>query len=176
MTMKITTCEDCKATAQYKTKKPKLCAACRKKKPKFYRKPKVPPQRSKKEAKMQYILNSILPEAEYIDNGYYSWLLSPKNAPMQIDRLYPRLKLGFEFNGRQHYEYNPYMHQTKEAFEYLQECDRRKNKLLKKLGYKLITIKYDKKITKGYLIRRLEEEGVMNEVKSKTLVNDKYEY
>lgn len=174
--MKTTICEECKNTVEYKTKKPKLCPKCKKGKPKFYKKPKVPPQRSKKEAKMQYLLNSILPEAEYIDNGYYSWLLSPKKAPMQIDRLYPRLKLGFEFNGRQHYEFNAYMHQTQEAFEYLQTCDRLKNKLLKQLGYKLITIKYDKKITKGYLVRRLEEEGLMEDLKKKTKVNDRYDY
>lgn len=95
---------------------------------------------------------------------------------MQIDRLYPLLKIGFEFNGRQHYEYNPYMHQTEEAFLYLQQCDKLKRKLLKQLGYRLITIKYDKKITKGYLVRRLEEEGLMEYLKKKTKVNDKYDY
>lgn len=174
MAMKTTVCEQCKSVIEYKTKKPKLCPKCKKGKPKFYKKAKVPPQRSKKEAAMQYALNDILPEAEYIDNGYYSWLLSPKGAPMQVDRLYPRLKLGFEFNGRQHYEYNSYMHQTQEAFEYLQKCDRLKRKLLKQLGYKLIVIKYDKKITKGYLVRRLEEEGVLDQLKKTTKVNDHY--
>lgn len=174
--MKTTTCETCNSVIEYKTKKPKLCKKCKSGQPKFYKKPKVPPQRSKKEAKMQYLLNSILPEAEYIDNGYYSWLLSPKNAPMQVDRLYPRLKIGFEFNGRQHYEYNPYMHQTEEAFQYLQKCDRLKKKLLKQLGYKLIVIKYDKKITKGYLVRRLEEEALMEYLKKKTKVIDQYDY
>lgn len=173
--MKITNCKECNAPIEYATKKPHLCKKCKKGKPKFYRKAKVPPQRSKKEAQMQYTLNSILPEAEYIDNGYYSWLLSPKKAPMQIDRLYPRLKIGFEFNGRQHYEFNPYMHKTQEAFEYLQQCDRIKAKLLKQLGYTLISIKYDKTITKGYLVRRLEEEGLMPLLKQQTKVDDKYE-
>lgn len=167
--MKQTNCEKCKTLVAYKTKKPKYCKRC-KPKAKMYRKPKVPPQRSKKEAQMQYGLNDILPDAEYIDNGYYSWLKSPKNAPMQVDRLYPKLKLGFEFNGRQHYEYNSFMHSTPEAFEYLQTCDKRKAKLLKQLGYTLISIKYDKAVTREYLYKRLEEAGLIEELKKITRV------
>lgn len=175
MPEKITNCVECGGSIEYATKKPKYCKLCRKSKPKVYKRSKRIPSRSKNEALMQKLLNEILPEAEYIDNGYYSWLLSPKQSPMQIDRLYPRLKLGFEYDGRQHYEYNAYMHKNKEAFEYLQQCDKLKTKLLEDLGYTLIRIRYDKKLTKGYLVRRLKEEGLLDGIKRKTRVNDQYE-
>jgi hypothetical protein len=124
---------------------------------------------------MQKLLNDIFPEAEYIDNGYYSFLLSPKGSPMQFDRYYPDLKLAFEMNGRQHYTFNQYLHQTKEAFEYLQQCDRLKAKLAKKRGIHLVAIKYDRELSHGYLIRRLREEGILDELKKRTVVRDDLE-
>lgn len=122
--------------------------------------------------RMKTLLNAILPEADYIDNGYYSWLLSPKGKPMQIDRLYPDLKLAFEYNGKQHYYYNPRMHRSRKAFAYLKACDRQKAKILKARGYCLITIRYDRKLTKEYLIRRLRQAGILDELKRKTRVVD----
>lgn len=121
---------------------------------------------------MQEVLNEIMPDADYIDNGYYSWLLSPKDAPLQLDRFYPELNLAFEFNGRQHYEFNPYMHKNQEAFEYLQRCDRKKRRDCRRRGVKLITIKYTKKITKEYLIRRFKEEKILLDLKNKTTIRE----
>lgn len=172
---KITHCTQCNKSISYSTKRPKLCGECKKGKPKVYRKARTIPTRSKNEAKMQYLLNAILPEADYIDNGYYSWLPSPKNHPMQVDRLYPKLKLAFEYNGAQHYEFNAFMHKTQADFEYLQRCDKLKAKLMKQMGYALISIRYDKKLTKGYLVRRLREEGLLEGLKRKTKVVDTYE-
>lgn len=159
--MKATTCEKCNADVQYTTNKPKLCKECRAEKEARFKKGKTKPFRSKKEGQMQHILNDILPEEEYIDNGYYSWMLSPKGAPLQLDRFYPDLNVAFEYNGRQHYEYNSYMHTSREAFEYLRKCDVRKKRECRRKGITLISIKYTKEITKEYLINRLKENGVI---------------
>lgn len=166
--MKETKCIECGKTVKYKTNKPKRCSACKEKRLCRFQYRKRKPQKSKKEGIMQRELDKLLPDAEYIDNGYYSWMRSPKGAPLQLDRYYPELKLAFEFNGRQHYEYNPYMHKDREAFEYLQRCDRKKRRECKRHGIHLITIKYTKTITKEYLIRRLQEEGILEEIKRKT--------
>lgn len=158
--MKATTCEKCNADVQYTTNKPKLCKDCRSEKEAKFKKGKTKPFRSKKEGQMQQILNEILPDEEYIDNGYYSWMLSPKGAPLQLDRFYPNLNVAFEYNGRQHYEYNSYMHTSRESFEYLRKCDVRKKRECRRKGITLITIKYTKDITKEYLINRLKENGI----------------
>ena len=168
--MKTTECTKCSKAVEYTTNRPKLCKSCRKIKEDSIPFKKKKPQKSKKEAKLQQILNQILPEAEYVDNGYYSWLISPKGSPLQLDRYYPTLKIGFEFNGRQHYEFNPYMHKDLAAFEYLQACDKRKIRDCKKHGVTLITIKYNKIITKDYVITRLKDAGVMPTVRKNTKI------
>jgi hypothetical protein len=151
---------ECGKTVTYNTNKPNRCQACKEKREKKFTYQQRKPQRSKKEGLMQQILNQLLPDAEYIDNGYYSWLESPRGASLQLDRYYPELKLAFEFNGRQHYEFNRYMHKDYKAFEYLQECDKKKRKDCKKHGVTLITIKYNKIITEEYLLKRLKHAGV----------------
>lgn len=173
---KVAHCEVCGTELIYRTKKPKWCSVHKPNGPKPYKKAKTIPSKSKKEGQMQYLLNKILPEAEYIDNGYYSFLPSPKDHPMQMDRYYPELKLAFEFNGKQHYQFNSYMHSSKESFEYLKTCDALKAKLLKQRGIRLITIKYDKDITFGYLVRRLKEEGLLDELRQKTTVREELGY
>lgn len=97
--MKATICEKCQETVQYTTNKPKLCKSCRAEKEERFsarRKNASKPFRSKKEGLMQKLLNDILPDDDYIDNGYYSWLISPKGAPLQLDRFYPELNIAFE--------------------------------------------------------------------------------
>lgn len=96
-------------------------------------------------------------DAEYINNGYYSWLKSPRGAPMQLDRYYPDLKLAFEHHGNQHFQYNKYYHKSKSQFNYLQECDRLKAELCKAHGIQLVVIDYRDKITPELINQRLKE-------------------
>lgn len=85
----------------YKTKPPKKCTKCKNAEKKLKRKKrrrKKSPHSSErsKERIMFKVLSKLMPAEEYIQNGYYSWLLSPKNQPMQLDIYFPRLKLAFE--------------------------------------------------------------------------------
>lgn len=104
-------------------------------------------------------LDEILPGQYYIRNGYYSFLMSPKNRPMQYDIYYPDLKLAFEYMGKQHYYYNSYFFRDEKQFKYLQKCDRLKKKLSKELGITLIVIDYKKKITPEYIVKRIKLAG-----------------
>ena len=171
---KITYCVTCNISIHYATKKPKWCTKCKQQQPKTYRtgKKKRPPTQSKKEVQMKQILNTVFPKDVSIDNGYYSFLMSPKGAPLQLDRYYPDLKLAFEFDGAQHKSYNPYMHKTKAAFEYLQQCDRMKNEYCKALGIHLVRISHEKKITKAYIVERLEAEGILSNLRQQTYINE----
>lgn len=104
------------------------------------------------------LTREVIPGAEYIRNGYYSFLMSPKGRPMQFDLYFPQLKLAYEYNGKQHYKQNPVM-QNQRQFAYLKRCDALKKKLCKELGITLITIDYTKPITADYLRTRIKRAG-----------------
>lgn len=95
-----------------------------------------------------------------MENGYHSWLRSPHNKPMQLDRYYPDLMLAIEVQGKQHYKYNPKVHRSKEAFKYLQKCDQLKQQICATRGVKLIQIRYDDELTIENLARKLYKEGI----------------
>ena len=123
---------------------PSKCAKCKA----LTETPKVvPTTKWKKETQMMRALSELLPDYEYIINGYYSWIPSPKGMPLQIDWYCPKLMLGFEFDGQQHTEYVKYYHKTKQQFKYQKECDIIKDKICKERGVTLIKIPYNVPIT-----------------------------
>lgn len=157
MDVKTTTCIVCKKDIKYTTKKPKKCTTCRssKKKPvattstrkkKSYKK--MPDNKNTQgELVMFNALDKLLSGHDYINHGYYSFLPSPKGYPMQLDRYYPDLKLAWEFDGKQHEEYNKYIHKSIKNFEYYKECDGLKEKQCKEKGITLIRVAWNYKIS-----------------------------
>lgn len=143
---KITKCTVCGGPIEYKTKKPTKCKGCiaAGQAPVKYR-----PHKTKwaKESEMFKILKELLPDAETIINGYYSWLLSPKEEPLQLDWYCPEFKIGAEYNGAQHYSFNKYFHKTKKRFEYQKLCDSTKADLCCKKGVTLLEIRFDEKLS-----------------------------
>jgi hypothetical protein len=170
MLEKLTNCIECGTQIKYATKIPKWCVKCKRKQPKVYRTKKTIPKRSKQEQIMQYALNKVLPDALCIDGGYYSILRSPKGYPMQLDRFYPDLSLAFEYDGQQHAAYNAFIHKTQAAFDYLQECDRLKDTLCKKMGIRLIRIPHDKKLSPEVMLQTIIQAGLIDEIRVKTKV------
>jgi len=152
---KITHCKGCGKEISYQTKPPQYCAEC---KTKTTTKHKKGPFKWKKEAHLFHILGELCKNYECIYNGYYSWLVSPKGEPMQLDWYCPELKVAVELQGRQHYEYSNYFHKSKRAFRYLQECDALKVVQCTEHGVKLIIVKYDNTITKEYMLTKLREQ------------------
>ena len=65
---------------------------------------------SRGEYKLKQLLDCLLPDENYIDNFRPDWLCNPSTgANLELDRYYPKLKIGIEFNGPQHRkQYNPY--------------------------------------------------------------------
>ncbi len=158
--MKTSKCSHCNKDITYKTKPPIRCKACWKKyhsNNKTKRKKKWT-HKGSKEALMFKVLNDMFPKDEYINNGYYSWLISPRGAPMQLDRYYPDLKIAFELQGIQHYEHTTYYHKTLSSFKYLQECDIIKKDTCEKRGITLIEIRYDEDISDNLIQTKLEGE------------------
>ena len=73
-----------------------------------------------------------------------NWLINPITREcMEIDLYNEELQLGVEYNGRQHEEYNDFMHQgSKEKFRAQQYRDYLKNDICKKRGVYLITVSH----------------------------------
>ena len=74
---------------------------------------------------------------------------------LELDIYIPELKLAFEYNGKQHFEWIKYFHPTKEDFEKQQYRDRCKKRICKIKGITLIKIKYDERLSEQLVISKL---------------------
>jgi very-short-patch-repair endonuclease len=171
----ITTC-GCGKTMTYTTRKPQKCAECK-------RKDKAPATKGRRypknmQTKGELLLFAVLNQmiiSEYINHGFYSVLLSPKYQPLQIDRYYPRYRLGFEFDGRQHDEYVKYIHKNRKNFTYQKECDKIKDRECKANGITLIRIGHKDKITNKFIANKIKaanEELYIQMLKEGTLIDE----
>jgi len=65
------------------------------------------PITSKSELRLKVLLDKVLPNEEYMDNYRPDWLKNPETGcNLELDRFYPNLKIGIEFNGTQHRKKN----------------------------------------------------------------------
>ena len=74
---------------------------------------------------------------------------------LEIDCYIPELKLGFEYNGKQHYEHIEFFHKTIEEFEAQKNRDIEKLKRAESKGIKIIIIKYNEAVIKDVLSKKL---------------------
>lgn len=73
-----------------------------------------------------------------------SFLYNPETGKnLELDGFNQKLKIAFEYNGSQHYFYNPYYHKTKDDFEKQKKRDELKKQLCIKHGIHLIVIPYE---------------------------------
>ena len=83
------------------------------------------------------------------------------NYNLELDCFNSQLKIGVEYNGSQHYNFIPYFHKNKEAFENQKYRDFMKRTLCEKNGILLIEVPYTIKIEniKKYIIQELKKNG-----------------
>jgi hypothetical protein len=81
--------------------------------------------------------------------------------PLEIDCCCEEMKLGVEYNGKQHYEFVPGMHKNYEAFRNQQYRDEMKERLCKENNFTLITVPYTipHEQIETYLIQQLTYHG-----------------
>lgn len=80
---------------------------------------------------------------------------------LEIDCCNLDLRLGVEYNGRQHYEFVPSMHRTMDAFRTQQYRDEMKARLCKENGFNLIVVPYTISVSsiENYLSEKLKQLG-----------------
>lgn len=74
-----------------------------------------------------------------------------------IDIFLPRLNIGFEFDGEQHFRYIEHFHGDVHGFLKAQRRDAEKDELCGEKGIKLVRIAYDEPMTKEFVTQRIEE-------------------
>ncbi|NVM29576.1 MAG: hypothetical protein HWN65_12110 [Candidatus Helarchaeota archaeon] len=70
------------------------------------------------------------------------WLVNDQGNQMELDGYNEELALAFEYQGRQHYEYNEYFHKSMKDFEQRKADDKLKRELCKRNDITLIEIPY----------------------------------
>lgn len=73
------------------------------------------------------------------------------NCNMELDCYCQELQLAIEYNGRQHYEYIPHFHSSKDAFYTTRYRDELKQQLCRDNGVTLIVVPYTVKNIEEYL-------------------------
>ncbi len=84
------------------------------------------------------------------------------NFNLEIDCYSPKLKLGVEYNGAQHYKFIPHFHKNKEAFRNQQYRDELKRRLCDDNNVTLIEVPYTVKDIPTYLYNKLKPLGYLN--------------
>ena len=91
-----------------------------------------------------------------------SWLKNNQGNQMELDGYCIKLKIAFEYQGQQHYEYIPYFHKNKNKFERRLIDDETKRLLCKNNGIKLIIVPYtiNSKDMQNFIIQQCEKQGI----------------
>lgn len=90
---------------------------------------------SYREEAAKAVLNHYFSGLKFYDNFRPTWL-----AGLELDRFYPDLGVGIEFQGEQHFRPVPGMHKDEAAFRRGVDNDRKKRQLMAQFGYELVAI------------------------------------
>lgn len=86
-------------------------------------------------------LDAVVRDQDYGDNLRPRWLVSPEGGGrLELDRLYRKAKVAFEFQGRQHYQPSSEFHKGDDDFQRQIERDQLKDALCNTEGIRLITV------------------------------------
>jgi len=102
------------------------------------------------------ILGEIFPEELIRHNKAFD-----KNSRLRLDYNIWDRRIGFEYDGEQHFDKELYQKLYGEGFDEQVKRDNFKDKLCKKKNIKLIRIKYNEPLNRTYIKKRLKESGVI---------------
>ncbi|MGO3732056.1 MAG: hypothetical protein ACTJHC_02650 [Vagococcus sp.] len=99
------------------------------------------------ETKMYNLIKEIFPEEEIIFHYRSEWL-----SYLEIDVYLPKLKMGFEYQGRQHFEPVDFFG-GEDKFKIQQSNDIKKERICKENNVKLFKVNYDDPLNKKFIKR-----------------------
>jgi len=99
--------------------------------------------RSKPESALYDILVKLFPNDRIVEQ----YPVKVAGKTLFVDFVIMDKGLAFETDGRQHDEFVAHFHKDADAFKASKERDRLKELVLRSLGYTLVRIKHDEKLT-----------------------------
>jgi len=108
------------------------------------------------ELRLHNILCKIYGRKNVFRNVHPLWAISSKGVLLEYDVAIPSEKLLIEYDGIQHYKYPNFFHKTKKEYLAQVRRDKKKNKLAKDNGWKLVRFKYNENIDKINIERKLK--------------------
>lgn len=122
----------------------------------------APPKESKGEIECKRVLEQLFrkPFVKERPGFLYNPVTGGGNN-LEIDCFNRELRLGVEYNGRQHYEYSPFFHKNKDAFQNQKYRDEMKRVKCRENGVILIEVPYTVDIPEieTYLKKELRRYG-----------------
>jgi hypothetical protein len=106
------------------------------------------------ELKMLDIIKGVFPNEKVLYNSRPRWL-----KRLQIDIYLPKLKLGFEYQGQQHFM-PVELFGGKEAFVKQVQRDKLKKKLCDKKGITLLYVYFDEQLDNDLICQKLNNAGI----------------
>ncbi len=90
------------------------------------------------------------------------WLINDRGNRMELDGYNEDLKLAFEYQGRQHYQFEGFFNTDMSDLENRMENDKMKREMCVKNGVKLIEVPFTVKFEQmpNYIIKQCEKEGI----------------
>ncbi len=74
-----------------------------------------------------------------------------------LDIFLPRLKIAFEFDGEQHFQYIEHFHGSRDGFVRAKKRDVEKDELCKTRGITLVRVAYNEEMTKTLIHDKIDE-------------------
>ena len=74
-----------------------------------------------------------------------------------VDIFLPRMNIGFEFDGEQHFQYIEHFHGDRRGFLRAQRRDAEKDEACREKGIILIRVAYNEPMTRDHVMAKIEE-------------------
>lgn len=105
---------------------------------------------SEGQRRVEEIVRTLLPQEE-IKFEYHV------GNRLRLDMYLPRLKLGIEYHGSQHFEFVSHFHKTKEKYLEAIQRDFEKIEACNKLGIAVVIFNYDDKLTQDFVFSKISD-------------------
>ena len=117
---------------------------------------------SENASKMQVSMGNVLREGVF--SGFESYQEYPVKeinplahniSKLKVDWVIPSMRYAIELMGKQHFEFTPFFHETKEDFKAAQQRDMYKQVAIEQAGWVYITFRYDEDINEANLLSKI---------------------
>lgn len=109
------------------------------------------------EIRLTKIIEKFYGKKNILTGFHPLWAKSDKNVLLEYDILIKNKNTLIEYNGIQHYFYEPFFHKTFKEFLNQKDRDHLKVKYAKDNEYCLVVFKYNEPIFEDYIINKIEE-------------------